>query len=126
MAFSRDMTKAARRHLSAADAIRNGVHRGVAGYLYGIAAECAVKAIMEATGPRLSDAFHKHFPELRTILRNAIQGRCQRTLALFIRDDSFMNNWNIGMRYSDARQIRDEWIDAWAEQARRVVNAIGT
>ena len=92
MAFTSDMTKAARRHLSAADTIRDGVHRGVAGYLYGIAAECAVKAMMEATGPRLNDAFFKHFPELRTILRNGIQGRRQQTLALFIKDDSFMNN----------------------------------
>jgi hypothetical protein len=30
------------------------------------------------------------------------------------------------MRYADARQIRDEWIDKWAEQARRAVSAMGT
>lgn len=76
----------------AAEAIRTGAHRGVAGYLYGIAAECAVKAMMEASGPRLNDAFYKHFPELRTILRTALRGQHGKTLARFVADDSFMNN----------------------------------
>jgi hypothetical protein len=126
MAFTHDMTSAARRHLLAAEALRPGAHRGVAGYLYGIAAECAIKAMMQASGPRLNDAFYKHFPELRTILRTALQGRRGQTLARFVADDSFMNNWDIHMRYADAKQIRDEWIDKWAEQARRAVSAMGT
>lgn len=126
MTFTHNMTSAARRHLHAAEALRTGAHRGVAGYLYGIAAECAIKAMMEVSGPRLDDAFYKHFPELRTILRTALHGRRGQTLARFVADDSFMNNWDIRMRYADARQIREEWIDKWAEQARRVVSAMGT
>jgi hypothetical protein len=126
MAFTHDMMSAARRHLHAAEELRTGKHRGVAGCLYGIAAECAIKAMMEVSGPRVNDAFYKHFPELRTILRTALQGRRGQTLARFVEDPSFMNNWDIRMRYADARQIRDEWIDKWAEQARRIVSAMGT
>lgn len=125
MAFPPNVAAAARRHLVAADALNEAPTRGVAGYLYGIAAECAIKAMMEEAGPRSNDAFYAHFPELRTILRDASVGRRSQTLSNFINDDSFMNNWNVGMRYAKAKDIEDRWVDAWAEQARRAVSAIG-
>jgi hypothetical protein len=36
-----------------------------------------------------------------------------------------MNNWEIKMRYADARQIQDGWVNAWRQQARDAVNAMG-
>jgi hypothetical protein len=50
--FEIDMGMAARRHLEAADELAKGVRRDVAGYLYGIAAECAFKAMMLEAGLR--------------------------------------------------------------------------
>lgn len=30
------------------------------------------------------------------------------------------------MRYADARQIPDEWVDDWKQQAKDIVGAMGT
>lgn len=128
MAFTHSLPDAARRHLRAADELERGHRRDVAGYLYGIAAECAVKQM--AISLRISDEHSKkaihyaHFPDLRTMLRDTFQGRSARGLWAFVVHDAFMNNWSIAMRYADAKQIRGEWVDAWRDQARRVVGVM--
>lgn len=130
MAFAPDLPKAARRHIQAADILNGGHRRDVAGYLYGIAAECAIKQltipIPMAPQHDKKAILYSHFPELRTRLRDAISGRNTSTLARFIYNDAFLNNWDIGMRYSNGTQIRSEWIDTWAQQANAVVSAMGT
>src|SRR5262245_47582883 len=127
MAFTTDLPAAARRHLDAAEKLVTQRRADVAGYLYGIAAECAVKAmVQEVPALRQHDILFAHFPELRTLLRDALQGRMAKPLAIFINDDAFMNNWNIRMRYTDGRQVRSEWITTWTEHARRIVNTMGT
>ncbi|HYN77965.1 MAG TPA: hypothetical protein VES73_09240 [Lamprocystis sp. (in: g-proteobacteria)] len=50
MSYTPDLTAAARRHLAAAEALADGASRRVAGYLYGIAVECAIKAMMREAG----------------------------------------------------------------------------
>jgi len=130
MAFTPDLPKAARRHLQAADFLNSGPRRDVAGYLYGIAAECAIKqlTIPVPMGPQhdKSAILYAHFPELRTLLRDALSGRNTQTLARFVFNDAFLNNWGIGMRYANPAQILSEWVDSWAKQAKDVVNAMGT
>lgn len=105
--------------------------KDVAGYLFGIAAECAVKAMMIDAGlppasDRRGDPFYEHFPGLRTSLRDTLQGRRGTPLIKFINDDAFMNNWSTDMRYSNGKDIDDRWIKKWADQARQVVASIGT
>jgi hypothetical protein len=133
MAFAIDLPASARRHLAAADALANSGHHSVAGYLYGLAAECAVKAMMREAGllpdasvSRRDDPFFVHFPELRTMLRDRLQRRGGTPLTRLIEDDDFMNNWCTRMRYSHGRDIRRTWIDKWAKQARQAVEYIGT
>ena len=124
MAFDIDMPAAARRNLGAADHLDSG---GVAGYLYGIAAECAIKAMMVGVpSARRDDLLYLHFPDLRIQLRDSLQGRSAATLAAFVNNDGFLNNWHVKMRYSNGRQIRSEWVRAWQKQARQAVNAMGT
>lgn len=132
MAFSIDMPAAARRHLMAADELLVSPkgRKAVAGYLFGIAAECAVKAMMSDAGCKSNggrdDPYYQHFPDLRTSLRDALTGRKAAPLINFINDNSFMNNWSTRMRYSSGKDIKDKWIDDWAKQARQVVASIGT
>jgi hypothetical protein len=125
MAFAPDVKAAARRTLVAAEALNQQSTRGVAGYLYGIAAECAIKALMASGGPRIDEAFYQHFPDLRQTLRDTSAGRLSQTLTRFIQDDAFMNNWHVSMRYAGAGEIAERWIDTWARQARGAVSAIG-
>lgn len=132
MPFTIDLPASARRHLEAANLL---VQRkpDVAGYLFGIAAECAIKAMMQEANirpksleQRRDDPFFAHFPELRTMLRDMQLGRNAKPLIDFIEDDSFMNNWATGMRYCAGREIRSEWISAWANAAGQAVASIGT
>lgn len=134
MAYSHDMPAAARRHLQAAQHLMEpGGRKDVAGYLFGIAAECAVKAMMIEAGlrprdpaDRRDDPFYDHFPRLRTFLRDTLQGRKGTPLINFVGNDAFMNNWSTAMRYSDGKDIAPVWIDNWADQARQAVASIGT
>jgi hypothetical protein len=134
MPFATDMAAAARRHLQAADMLfEEGKRKDVAGYLFGIAAECAVKALMLEAGLRpdgdrksIDDPFWAHFPELRTLLRDKLGGRRSATLTRLVQDDGFLMNWATRMRYSHGRDIDDRWILKWATQAKDVVGLIGT
>jgi hypothetical protein len=75
MSYSRDFRSSAHRHLEAAHLLTEGTppngRPDVGGYLYGIAAECALKQIMRDSGmrelppdQRRDDPFYSHFPEL--------------------------------------------------------------
>ncbi len=132
MAYAIDTTKSAQRHLSAADVLYdNNTRRDVSGYLYGVAAECAVKALMgelgfRSTPGRQDNPYYAHFPELRSMLRNSLTGRRSAVLLRFISDDKFMSQWSTDMRYSHGRDIKAKWIEAWRDQARQIVASIGT
>lgn len=116
-----DTTKAAHRHWDAAEALPD-TNRGVAGYLYGLAAECAVKAIMEQEGLRPSmrridgDPFYSHFPKLQDALLDLIEGRGQARLMRFTQQ-SYMREWDIKMRYSDGVEINPDRVARWRNDA---------
>lgn len=132
MTYTPDLPAAARRHLEAADALEHK-RRDVAGYLYGIAAECAVKAMLLDAGrrplapeARRDDPHYMHFPELRTALRDAPLGRKDQVWRRYIDDPSFMHHWDTAMRYSKGSEIQESWVDAWRRQAHGAVAGIGT
>lgn len=133
MAYIPDMASAARRHLLAANILYSEKTRiDVAGYLYGIAAECAIKAMMLDAGirpnleNRKADPFFAHFPDLRTMLKDTLQGRKSATLRLKIENDNFFSQWDIEMRYCKSSDIKDSWVETWKEQANDIVSCIGT
>lgn len=132
MAFEVDLPASAKRHLEAGNLLIDS-KRSVAGYLFGIAAECAIKAMMldanirpKRPELRRDDPFYAHFPELRTMLRDMQLGRKAKPLMDYIKDDAFLSQWSTDMRYSSGRDVRDQWVLAWAEHARQAVASIGT
>jgi hypothetical protein len=117
-----DMRRAASRHWAAAEALRDKPERRVAGYLYGIACECAVKQRMIEVGlqpPRggRTGPFYAHYPEIRGLLADAIEGRGAAGLRRCC-EPSFLNEWDVAMRYSDGTKINDAKIERWREDAR--------
>ena len=133
MAFTPDMPTASRRHCAAADTLETTHRRDVAGYLYGIAAECAVKAMMQEAGieqlpPGLKreDPYFAHFPHRETMLRDKLEGRKGAVLRRFIENESFFSQWEIQMRYCRKDEISDRWVDTWKKQAHQAVASIGT
>jgi len=134
MAYTPDLPNAARRHLSAANILYSEKTRiDVAGYLYGIAAECAIKAMMLEAGirpldleNRKADPFFAHFPTLRTMLKDSLHGRNSATLRRKIENDNFFSQWDIEMRYCKGSDINNRWVESWKDQANDIVNCIGT
>jgi hypothetical protein len=134
MAYRPNLPASARRHLEAADTLyETERRRDVAGYLYGIATECALKTMMLEAGlrplgndKRKEDPFFAHFPALKTQLRDSQLGRAAAKLMRFIEDPSFMSQWDTDMRYCKGDGIKHDWVESWRNQARDIVSAIGT
>lgn len=119
--FTPNMTKAAYRNWAAAERIRNAAapDRTTAGYLYGIAAECAVKALFReipwTTDSRDGPVF-AHFPQLKIKLRDAISGRGAAQLARFT-DRHYLEGWAIDIRYSDGTRLDAATLERWRTDA---------
>lgn len=129
-AYRIDLENSAERHFVASEQLYgNAQSKGVAGYLYGIAAECAIKALMRDSGirsdngNRQADPYYAHFPSLKTLLSNRIQGRHSQTLSRFM-SGSFMREWDIVMRYAPENDIPQGRVDSWRRQAKQAIDAM--
>ena len=115
------MIKATHRNWDAAERNRNAVapDRTTAGYLYGIAAECAVKALFRDipwTTDNRDGPVYSHFPQLKAKLRDAIAGRGASKLARFT-NTHFMEGWAIDIRYSDGTLPDNATLEKWRSDA---------
>jgi hypothetical protein len=139
MAYSQDMRKAARRHLKAAQILyeRNGAGeqpgcKAVAGYLFGLAGELAVKQLMRDSGmnplppaERCDDPFFAHFPVLKTMLSTA-KGRRAGELRKFSEDPRLFQYWNVAMRYAPTKDIEPNWVETWKVSAEQLIERMET
>lgn len=126
MNYGHDMRVAATRNFAAANILKGTHRKDVAGYLFGIAAECAVKQIMLSINIRPSankqgDPFYAHFEELKTLLRDRLHGRAAARLGLLINDNRYMQYWDVTMRYAHGNEIKDEWVDRWHADAQKAI-----
>ncbi len=134
MAYKQDLRAAARRHLRAAQVLHEHAGPGsqpgcsaVAGYLFGIAGELAVKHLMSDSGmrplpptDRRDDPFFAHFPVLKKMLATA-QGRRSGELRRLSEDSRLFQNWDTTMRYAPTAEISTTRITAWRVSAEELV-----
>lgn len=139
MAYGQDLQGSARRHLRAATELHRLASAGaqpgcsaVAGYLYGLAGELAVKALMRNSGmaplspqDRRDDPYYAHFPELKTQLRNTAQGRRSGEL-LAVANSNHFQNWSTDMRYASTAEVQLSWVEAWKASANNLVVTMET
>lgn len=139
MAYGQDLQGSARRHLRAAIELHQVASAGsqpgckaVAGYLYGMAGELAVKALMQNSGmaplppqERRGDPYYAHFPDLKTQLRNAAQGRRAGELHAIANSNHFQN-WSTDMRYASTMEVQPGWIEAWKASAISLMETMET
>ena len=139
MAYSQDVRSAARRHLRAAQILQGHVGAGdqpgcraVAGYLFGLAGELAVKELMRLSGmrplppsERHDDPFFAHFPVLKTMLSTA-NGRRAGELRELSEDPRLFQNWDVAMRYAPTKDIDANWVATWKESAERLIERMET
>lgn len=133
MAFCLSMDKAALQHFLAAEYLLNEKEnlRNVAGYLYGIAAECAVKYIILHSeirhifprGRDKQNPIYAHFPDIKRLLLNNIQGRKAHVLQQVI-TVQFMSEWDISIRYAPSHSIKSAMVTRWQKQAKDIISAM--
>jgi hypothetical protein len=112
---------AAHRHFEDAELLRRETRLDNAGHHYGVAGECAVKAVcIEETGDRPI----KHFdPVAGRDLRGAavvnLSGhKGQRVLAVL---PQLFGGWSVHDRYSDTGHVASGQVDQWRADAQRVL-----
>jgi hypothetical protein len=133
MAYGRNLSKSAHRHFKAAELLYADTtvhqnHKSVAGYLYGIAGELAVKELMRKSAiqeldqkEHHNDPYYKHFPELKTLLKDST-GRRAEELRRIAEDTKLFQFWDTSMRYAAGSAVQLKWVDAWKESAKSLLD----
>jgi hypothetical protein len=126
MAYGTNFVDAARRYLQAANCLHDHeppCRVDVAGYLYGIAAECALKEIMRRSH-HWREPERAHFPDLKVVLRDSARGRHAGILRRFAEDGAFMSEWDIAMRYAPRTDILLVQVKRWRMNASDAIAAM--
>lgn len=135
LTYKQNLPIAARRHLRAAEELHGLTQSGsqpgckaVAGYLFGLAGELAVKCMMLDSGmlpaskeQRSDDPFYKHFPVLKTLLRDQIRGRRAGELRAIAESDTLFQFWDTTMRYAATSEIPEARVAAWRRSANELI-----
>lgn len=138
MAYQQDLSSSARRHFRAANELFDtetaGAQpgcRAVAGYLFGLCGELALKAMMRDSGMRpltedlrRDDPFYAHFPELKSLIRDFAQGRRSGELRQLAENASLFQYWDTKMRYAPTTDIHNGWVDNWRSSANQLIQAM--
>lgn len=105
----------------------------VAGYLFGLAGELAVKHMLRSSGQRplapserRSDPYYAHFPELKTLLRDSVSGRRSGELRAIAEDQSLFSEWDTDMRYAPTLEIPSTRVAQWRAHAQRLISRMDT
>lgn len=136
MAYKQDLFSAAHRHFRAANELHDVALpgsqpgcRAVAGYLFGLTGELAVKAMMRDSGmphlpldKRRDDPYYAHFPELKERLKDMAAGRRAGELRLIAESKALFQNWDTQMRYAPTADVQGAWISAWKLSAKDLIN----
>jgi hypothetical protein len=140
MAYRQDISNSARRHLRAADELYGATSggsqpgcRAVAGYLFGLSGELAIKAMMRDSGMRpltadrrRDDPFYAHFPDLKVRLLASLVGRRSGQLRIIAETRALFQNWDTDMRYAPTADIDHAWIESWKTSAHDLVDRMGS
>jgi hypothetical protein len=138
MPYGKDFSTSAKRHLRAADELHRLTSggsqpgcRAVAGYLFGLSGELAVKAIMRESGmvplaadSRREDPFYAHFPALKSRLLDTVAGRRSGELRRIAEMSALFQNWDTDMRYAPTGHIEVAWVESWKVSAHDLVDKI--
>ena len=122
----KDMASAARRHYDDGVRLESASRHDNAGYHFGFAAECSVKAALMKQGIRGENndrVLFLHFPALRETALGVAQGRSFAALIRLMAKPSFMQHWDTKMRYLTTGYLDAKRVAKWKDEAKE---AIGT
>jgi hypothetical protein len=113
------MGSAANRHFVDGCKLQDESRLDNAAYHFGLAAECAVKHQLRSHHKVLTDhlAHWKHWPELRPLALDALNGRSAAPLRALMQRDNYLQHWSIEMRYAETGTISTAQTLRWREHA---------
>ena len=129
MAHSADFANAHVRHWRDAELLFQDGRWANADQLYGLSAECGLKAVMVADGlpidtdgsPR-NRKYRKHVDTLWGIFRAFVQGRRTGRLLHHLPQSNLFASWSINNRYANGVHFNEQAVDPHRTAARRVHN----
>lgn len=115
-------SESALRHSADADRLAADSQLDSAGYLIGYAVECAIKQAIIAARPT-AQAPHMHLPDLVERAKKALQGRRPSSMSLVLRMPTFMQGWQIELRYAGDGAVAADQFLRWRNDANRALAA---
>jgi hypothetical protein len=104
-------------------------HRvAAAGYLYGLAGETALKAMMVKCGMQETvwrSKHNGHFPNLLQFIANQANGRLAAKISVVVQlaqKASHFSSWGIDIRYAASADISSANVAIWKQQAADLMN----
>lgn len=139
MSDTHKLENSARRHLRAAEELltiaTSGAQPGcnaVAGYLFGLAGELAIKQMMLEAGikqlppdQKRQDPYFAHFPQLYTLLDDQLTGRRSEPLRKLVQTFKSFGNWSTDMRYQHTTYVSPKNVANWQNEAQQIVARMG-
>lgn len=114
-----DFTAAARRLFKDGDRLFQGQCYMTAAHLFGLAAECAIKARLQRVGQEA----RLHLPDLVQRASRSLQGREAPGLRQLLKSPAYMTGWQVDNRYWPDGAIDGDRCCDYRDQARRTLHA---
>lgn len=130
--MSTDFRDASARHLRDGALLLERLRWPGADHLFGLSAECSLKAVMEALGMKMTadggapaDRGHKvHMPELWSAYQSFAQGRLQARYLTLLDHDNPFSDWQVDQRYWSSSSVTQGVARAHEEAATRCLGTL--
>lgn len=124
--WSVDFLDAHQRHWTDAEILNEQNRLANADHLYGMSAECGLKAVMEKLGMPVdslgpTDKRYKvHINVLWTRFKSFASGRLDSTLVSLLPDTDPFDDWDVNQRYANKTYFTRSWVQQHRSGAERV------
>ena len=120
--MSEPYAAAALRHSKDSDLLADSGRFQGAGYLIGLAVECAIKSAISETRPA-AEAPQMHLPKLVEGAKRTLNGRNAHRLFSVLQMTDFMKSWSIDIRYARDGLVDEAQFRRWRKDANRALAA---
>jgi len=119
-----DYRDSGKRMYQDAHSLYDSARYGTATHLFGLAAECAIKASIKAQSAGSTNIPFKHIPELIEDAKRLMSGRRRSRLLGLISHPDYMNGWKIGNRYWSDQLFSADVCKQYRDDAKRTLQAM--
>lgn len=110
MNFPEDFADAHNRHWKDGERLFGHFAWANADHLYGLSAECGLKAVLVAEGQPVERPYKRHVDDLWPEFVSFAQGRSGATYLSLIPTDTPFQNWRVSHRYAHRRHFSEAYV----------------